>query len=397
MIDLDNSFLRLRDNFDDAKNLNESRQVDKQLAQYTQIHLCPNESYFQITNSPTSISFNDNYEVFAVDECGNELEDVTTRIFIEEFIDSNAIKQMSWEFINSLEYYAKPISLRFRNTVNNDMWWTNLFVSSEYNSEYTTRMVYKNFQDHYGTQYSRQNYYQSIRLSIWKDFEDEDIEVGSYTQITDGNRYSLRPTITDVESYIAKNFNHWTKKRLSKALLSNEKYFNDYSVSYTELMERKGREMDSNFFESELLVNVNYNKTFTYENQLFSGLVLSDYNPFGLYITGYQIEGLSVDANIPIELNTGTLSVYDSSDALVHTFTESDMVINSEYQLKIISTGTPVEFLSNDTYYVNMTANLISGFGIPNPAITNNTTWTFTLQEGQYNSEQYTNSQYFTN
>ncbi len=73
------------------------------------------------------------------------------------------------------------------------------------------------------------------------------------------------------------------------------------------------------------------------------------------------------------------------------------MVINSNNQLKIISTGTPVEFLSNGTYYVNLDAGLVTGLGVLNEAITDSTTWTFTIADGQFNRLQFNNSQFLTN
>ena len=60
------------------------------------------------------------------------------------------------------------------------------------------------------------------------------------------------------------------------------------------------------------------------------------------------------------------------------------MVLNSDTQLKIISTGTPVQNLANGTYYVNLDAGLVTGLGVLNEAITDSTTWTFTITDGYY-------------
>jgi len=80
IFDKDFSFLRLRDNFDDAKNLGESPLAS--INYNNQIRLAKGEVYFQISNSPTSIVFNDNYEVFLVDCNDTEIEDITESVCI---------------------------------------------------------------------------------------------------------------------------------------------------------------------------------------------------------------------------------------------------------------------------------------------------------------------------
>ena len=397
IIDLDNSFLRLRDNLNDAKDLGESVQVDKTLAQYTQVHLCPNEVYFQISNSPTPIVFNDDYEVFAVDECGVELEDVTTRVFIEQFVDNNGIVQIRWEFINPLEYYKKPLSLRFRNTINEDTWYTNLFISTVYNVEFTNRYVYKNFENHYGTQYERSNYYQSIRLNTYYRNKINESERAEYHQITTDVTVPQRNIKKIKERYLLISFNTWTTERLETMLSSNEVYIDTVRTYSTNPIEFLAPELDANFTQNEMILSKDYSKTFIYDFQIFDGLQLSNFNPSGIYVTILLIEALSFDTNIPIQLNTGTLRVYTSDDNLVYEFNESDMVLNSDTQIKIISTGTPVESLPLGEYYVNVSAGLVSGFGIPNNAILDSTTWTFSILNGQFNRLQFNNSQFLTN
>lgn len=393
MTDLDFSFLRLRNNFDDAKNLGESPQVDSSLAQYSQVHLCPNETYFQTSNSPTSISFNDNYEVYIVDECGNELEDVTERVFLEEWFDDNGIKQISWEYVNGAEYYMRPISLRFRNTVNDDKWWTNLFVSTEFESELTAKIIYRHFRDHYGTQYSRNDRYQCIRLSMYLDYIDDDVEVGSYTQITDGKRRSSRPTITDIETYKLDTWSHWAKKRLTRLLFCNEIYLNGNTVSYTDLMEVQGREMDSNFYEGELTVNVDYNRTMSYEYQLFSGFSIIELSPYGLLSECTVGTDARATFDVVPTLGTGTMDVYTSGGSLVASYDQTELSIedNSLYASGILD----LELAEGD-YYVQFSAGLVSYIGIEHEGISDTTTWTFTIGGGQYDPTQYDSTQYYT-
>ena len=73
------------------------------------------------------------------------------------------------------------------------------------------------------------------------------------------------------------------------------------------------------------------------------------------------------------------------------------MVINNDNQLKIISTGTPVENLPNGEYYVNVDAGLVTGLSILNDGISGSTRWTFRLLDGQFNRLQFNNTQFLTN
>jgi hypothetical protein len=180
-------------------------------------------------------------------------------------------------------------------------------------------------------------------------------------------------------------------------LSSNEVYVDTVRTYSTNPIEFLAPELDANFTQNEMILSKDYSKTFIYDFQIFDGLQLSNFNPSGIYITSLLIEALSFDTNIPIQLNTGTLRVYTSDDNLVYEFNESDMVLNSDTQIKIISTGTPVESLPLGEYYVNVSAGLVSGFDIPNNAILDSTTWTFSILNGQFNRLQFNNSQFLTN
>ena len=396
IFDKDFSFLRLRDNFDDAKNLGESPLAS--INYNNQIRLSKGEVYFQISNSPTSIVFNDNYEVFLVDCNDTEIEDITESIFIEEFFDTNAIKQIRWEYLCNSEHYATELSFRFRNTLNDDVWYTNLVRITEYDKHLTTRFVYKHNCDLYGTQYGRSDYYQAIRLNAYyrnpinEDTRDE------YHEITTNNTVGQRNIKKRKRRYLLPSVNNWVAQRIDTMIISNELYVDCWKMTNTTPVEFIEPVLDSNISQSEFILNPDLSyRTFEYEYQIFEGLILNNFNPFGSYVSGYTIEALSTDSNINIELLTGSVKVFDSSNTLIYEFTESDMVINNDKQLKIISTGTPVENLPNGQYYVNVDAGLVTGLSILNDGISGSTRWAFTLLDGQFNRLQFNNSQFLTN
>tara|TARA_R110002020_G_scaffold97153_3_gene232018 strand:+ start:78 stop:1271 length:1194 start_codon:yes stop_codon:yes gene_type:complete len=396
IFDKDFSFLRLRDNFDDAKNLGESPLAS--INYNNQIRLSKGEVYFQISNSPTPIVFNDNYEVFLVDCNDTEIEDITEFVFIEEFFDTNGIKQIRWEYLCNSEHYATELSFRFRNTLNDDVWYTNLVRITEYDKHLTTRFVYKHNCDLYGTQYGRSDYYQAIRLNTYyrnpinEDTRDE------YHEITTNNTVGQRNIKKRKRRYLLPSVNNWVAQRIDTMIISNELYVDCWKMTNTTPVEFIEPVLDSNISQSEFILNPDLSyRTFEYEYQIFEGLILNNFNPFGSYVSGYTIEALSTDSNINIELLTGSVKVFDSSNTLIYEFTESDMVINNDKQLKIISTGTPVENLPNGEYYVNVDAGLVTGLSILNDGISGSTRWAFTLLDGQFNRLQFNNTQFLTN
>ena len=156
--------------------------------------------------------------------------------------------------------------------------------------------------------------------------------------------------------------------------------------------------LDSNISQSEFILNPDLSyRTFEYDYQIFEGLQLTNFNPFGNYITGYQITELTAESNLDIELLTGSVRVFDTSNTLIYEFTESDMVIVNDNQLTINSVGTPVESLQNGNYYVKVDAGLLTGLNIVNKSISSKDTWAFNITDGDYNSNDYNTNDYLTN
>ena len=396
IFDKDFSFLRLRDNFDDAKNLGESPLAS--INYNNQIRLSKGEVYFQISNSPTSIVFNDNYEVFLVDCNDTEIEDITESVFIEEFFDTNAIKQIRWEYLCNSEHYSTELSFRFRNTLNDDVWYTNLVRITEYDKHLTTRFVYKHNCDLYGTQYGRSDYYQAIRLNAYyrnpinEDTRDE------YHEITTNNTIGQRNIKKRKRRYLTPSINNWVAQRIDTMIISNELYVDCWKMTNTTPIEFIEPVLDSNISQSEFILNPDLSyRTFEYDYQIFEGLQLTNFNPFGNYLTGYQITELTSESNIDIELLTGSVRVFDTSNTLIYEFTEADMVIVNNNQLTINSIGTPVESLQNGNYYVKVDAGLVTGLNVLNKSIYDKDTWAFSILEGQFNRLQFNNTQFLTN
>jgi len=91
--------------------------------------------------------------------------------------------------------------------------------------------------------------------------------------------------------------------------------------------------------------------------------------------------------NRNITLGIGTLKVY-KDNALFLTFTEQDI----EVEDNVFAIDVSNLFPDNGNYYINFTTGLfISILGEIYPGIYNNTDWTFTITDGEYESTEYSN------
>ena len=392
---IDYSFLRLKDNISDAFNIGDSPVTTHFF--YNPIQLLTNKSYLQITNFENGISLDSDCEVFIVDCYNNVLADITNNVFISEFI-TNGVNQCKIEYVNlGVDFYREPVLIRFSMLSSDAEFWTNPINITDYQSERVAFLKYKNYDDFAGIGYTNANVWQSISLSMYFDIPIDDTETEDYFQISRNNTISARALQKLFEQYKIEQINRFTFDRLNVLLKHELIYLESIRVTNKPVVSSSERLGDSNYFETDVTVAKNYSDVSPYEFQIFEGLVLSEFNPFGLYLTGYTIEAMSFDGNVPLTINTGTLSVYTSAGVLVHTFTEADMLIQDGNQLKITSTGTPVQFLADGSYYVTLTAGLVGGLGALNEAIDDSTTWTFTLQDADYDPVDYNNDDYFTN
>ena len=393
---MDYSFLKLYDSM--SSSLNDNKFKDANLLYQTSIQLFPDEAYLQITNYSGGISLGFDCNVFVVDCFDNVLADITNNVFVDQFIDVDGFTQCKIEFINlNVDFHGRKVMIKFQINSSDAVYYTKPIKISHKESVRTYRFDYTSNRNMEGISYVSAVAYQSIRLALKFTGYSNNSEVGEYYQISTGNNISTRFLRKMGENFIAQNIDIFTFERLQEVFMHDIIYIDGKRLTNKPILEPQEQIGNTDLIKANFTAYLNENDTYEYEFQVFDGLVLSNYNPFGLYLTGFQIEALSFDTNINIELLTGSLRVYDSSDTLIYDFNESDMVINSDTQLKIISTGTPVQNLPNGTYYVNVDAGLVTGLGVLNEAITDSTTWTFTITDGDYSSNDYNTNDYFTN
>jgi hypothetical protein len=395
---LDYSFLRLKDSLESARDMQDSPVVTHYF--YNPIQLLPNKSYLQITNYQGGISLDNNCEVFVVDCNDNVLADITDNVFIEEFTDGNGNNQCKIEYINlGVDFYRETVLIKFSMLNTNAVWWTNPINITAYESEKTIFFKYKNFDDFMGIGYTNANAWQSISLSLYFDIPLDETESEDYFQISKNNTISARALQKVFEQYRIDRINRFTFDRLNVLLKHNLIYLDDIRVTNKPTVTSAERQGDSNFFESDLIVAKNYSDISFYDFQIYTGLEYLGFAPEGLYITGTSFTDLKVSFNEDVTLNTGSITVYNSEDTIVETFTESDMTIVGGNSVNIDLSGTSLASPSNDTYYVHITSGLVTGVvGLENnEAIYDDTTWVFTLRDADFLGTDFNNSDFFTN
>ena len=397
MIDRDYSFLRLRDNFEDAKNLNESPSIDIFYA--GQVHLLPGETYLQITNSPTDIAFSGNFEVFLVDDCNNDVENITANVAIQQFIDRNGVRQIIWEWVNNSEIPNRLVSLRFRNTVNNDTWWTNLFLSTAQRQRFTARYDYKSNAVYYGTDYGNADFYQSIRLSTYFNNDVNESTRTEYHQISTDITLSGRNVRDFREQYICHQFNQFTVRRLELMITSDFVYIDNvrtFSSTPIEFIEREG---DSDYAEYEMIVNKNYAQLFTFNYQIHIPIAVTSFNPTGSFVTGSTFNTFSIVFNDTITLEQGSITVFDAgSNTAIGQFDQSLMSLAGANTLNIdVSGNSDVQSPATGNYYVQVSQGLVNWLGVePFEGVDDATTWTFSLGSADFIDTDFNDNDFFT-
>jgi hypothetical protein len=392
---MDYSFLKLYTTIDSA--LNDTEFKDAQISYFLSIQLSPKETYLQITNSPTDLTFSSNFNAYVVDGCDNVLKDISSNVFIEEFIDAKGITQSKIEIINIGEdFYGRAVFIKIVAIDSNSVYYTRPIKITDKDIERTYRFDYTNNLNMYDMSYEIALATQSIRLVFKFSGLNNNSEVGEYYQISTKNTISTRFLKKISNAYNIERIDTYTFERLQWLFEHDTIYLDNTRITDNPLLEPGDRMGKTNLFSSTFNAFLNKEDVFTFSFQIFTGLILSAFDPSSLYNTGYTIEALSTNGNVPLTLNTGTLSVYRSDGVLIHTFTEADMLISGTSQLKIISTSTPVYNLADASYYVTLSAGIVSGLGSLNTAIENSTTWTFTISVGDWLGTDFLSTDFYT-
>lgn len=381
---VDYSFIRLSTTLQKALDIGDSPVAN--IIYSDTIQLLPNEVYLQITNTENGIAFNGNYQVLVIDLCENQLADITNNVAIEQFTDNNGLPQIKFELAYlGVDFYKKPVIIKFIHTVSNLEWYSNPLTITAYNSEYTTRFDYRGYKDFYGTAYNTANCFQSIRLNCFFDVDDAESKSSEYISI-DGKKVTSRLIQTDYKKYKFDECDNFTYQRLNKVLTSSVIYVNGLRMTDKVVIGAAERIADSNFFKLDFRCATDYNETFTPSLQIFQNIDLISKVPTGSFSTLVPTEIVG-QFNQSITLGSGNIYLY-KDNVLFATFGIGDLVTTSDtFTIDILGLIT-----ANGVYSIQIDSGLfISSFGLPYVGINNNTDWTFSVVDADYASADYSN------
>lgn len=231
------------------------------------VQMLPNELFLQITNLDSDIAFAGNIKVELINECQEVVLDITDSFFIDEFTDIKGIKQIAFEFGNiGIDFHLELLHLKISHTVSDAVWYSTAFLITDNLKEETTRFDYKNESYFKGISYDRANYFQSIRLTCFKNDIDVSSEGNEYTQLS-GKIISLRKIITNIDKYKFYVCDFFTFSRLVILLTHDLIYINSQRISNKPQPSKGDRVVDSNFFELDFEANPTEEKR-TFATQL---------------------------------------------------------------------------------------------------------------------------------
>lgn len=377
----DFAFIRLEPNFQDAKYLRTSSVAD--IFFYGQVILKPNSTYLQTTNTKLGIAFNGNYQVLIVDCHDNTLKDITNNVAISEFI-KNGLPQISFEIINiNQDFYAKNVYLKFRHTVSNYVWYSNPINITNHFDRFASRFDYKNESD---------AFYQSIDLKAYFSTNDAEAISKEYTTYV-GRKNTSRLINTEFENYSFDKVDNFTFRRLNSLLSNDVVFINGNRITTKQTLPSKPMVGDTNTFNLEFKVPIDYNENYSSTPQIFQPFSLTGKIPSGIYtLTSLPTEIIG-SFNRNIILNSGNVYLYKSG-VLQETFTNLDItVLNNEFTIDITGLITV-----NGDYSIRIDSGLFeSVLSEVYNGIDNDTEWTFSISDGEFDETEFDNTEFLTN
>jgi hypothetical protein len=349
----------------------------------------PSETFLQISASNTDIAFAGGIQVDLIDCNGLVIRNIDANFFYEGFVDASGINQIAFEFGNiGVDYWTKQLYLKITDLVNNNVYYSNGFLITNYKTELSTRFDYFNQTKIYNISYDLAPYKQSVRFMDCYDHTPVNTrEVKQYTN-SNGTQVNYRSITTFLRQYYFNALDYFINDRLEVLFSHSVVYCNSERVTVSDfgIEERKG---DSNWFNGEFTIN-KQGQTYTPEYQIYEGLEVVSRLP--LHLGVYTVDNLSAikltfNKNISLVdgfiiklykggvLQTITPTTYDVTDNLLEV-TPDYTFTNGSYSIVI----EPNQVFSGAEFW--------QGFGANE--------WTFEVVDGEYDNTEY-NNEYLLN
>lgn len=392
---MDFSFLKLYNSID--ASIIEEPLKHSNIRYFLPIQLSPDEGYLQITSFKGGISISSDFTAYVVDVFDTVLKDISKNIFIEEFVDYNGNTQCKIEIVNiGTDFYGKKVLIRIDQNASNVKYYTRPIKITNKHIEKTSRFDYSNPNRVGSIDYTNAQCYQSIRLVNKHKGYDNQTEISSYYQISTGSEISYRPLRNIQEKFALEVIDAYTFERLQELLLHNLIYIDGKRIENKPLLDPSEPFGESNEFSSSFTAKLNREDVYIFSFQIYEGLTYLSFTPSGTEILCGDISELRISFNVPITLNTGTIKVYDNTATLIATFDQNLISIDGS-DLVVNTVGSVIENLTNGSYYFHVSQGLVSSiYDEQNTAISDNTTWALSLQDGDWLIDDFLSTDWLT-
>lgn len=384
---IDYSFLRFKNTIEEAID------IDPKISSihyYRQVHLIPNEFYAQITNFDDGIEFAGDYEAYLVDLCGNEIEEITSKVRIYEFSDIRGINQIRFEFYLTEDYGLEPMLLKLKHTQSYEEFFSSPFVCTELLKEQTSLFTYRSYGYFKGISYDKVEQFQNIRLNLYLDYPENKTEVGEYYQITKGRTISDRALYGESEKYSCEEMNAFYFSRVNIMLIHDVVYVDGVRITNKPQLTNEERLMDSNIFTASFDCFKDYDDTYTFEPDYYRFDIVYLY-PQGIYTAQPPISAEIRFSDYVIDNGSTIIRLRDYTNGnIIQTYTSSNLSIVDNKITFMLPLG-----MTLGKYYLE-----VSGGSLSSPSgkifdgINNKETWNFWIKKGDYSGADYSSDDY---
>jgi len=348
----------------------------------------PNETFLQITNSDTDIAFAGGIQVDLIDCNGLVIRNIDEQFYYNGFVDANGISQIAFEFGNiGVDYWTKPLYLKITDLVNNNVYFSNSFLVTNYKSELTTRFDYTNTTKIYGISYDLAPYIQSVRLANCYDNTPVNKRDVKQYVTSQGKQVNYRTITTFLRQLKIDNLDYFTNDRL-EVLFSHGIIYANYERVIGSDFTVEERLGTSNLMRGEFTIN-KQGQTLVSAYQLYEGLELFSLLPLngGVY-TVDSLPNIEVTFNKEISFS-GVIKLY--KDSVLQTITPTTYNVTANL-LEV----TPTYTYTNGSYSIVIEPNTITSGGDSFSGLAYNE-WVFTVADGEFSSTDFDNTEFLTN
>lgn len=240
-----------------------------QITRYNDIHLLPSERYLFYTNFVGHTLSNS--DTFYFVDCQNNVLGVAD-VFTLQVANDNFIWELNPNMQN--DFNTKQVRIRL-----NDNLWTNPFIYSQYRSNETVRIDFKNKCNLDGFDYETISLYQSSRIKLWYEKPEVNTKIDEYITLN-GTKVGARPISTLECNFVGDFISNKCYLALTHALKCDKIYINGKRVTNkTAPAWSDVYAIDFNQKKMSFKTAFNFDDTLDYtQNQILGDYSAVDYN-----------------------------------------------------------------------------------------------------------------------